>query len=175
MCETFTDDDIGKIVETASGETVGVVAAVDGTVARVSPVPTTGESDPLTPSMETETDEVRPVEATFAREVTDDRVVLSEDASVPAEMDTRDSSGRTADPATDASEKLDETSTGPGATVDPQALTEDEPEAELSPDDDSRRTDAAVSADDEPRRTDAAIDSDDDARRSDAELESDDS
>lgn len=175
MCETFTDDDIGKIVETASGETVGVVAAVDGTVARVSPVPTTEGSDPLTPSMGTEIDEVRTVEAPFAREVTDDRVVLTEEASVPAEMDTLDSSGRTADPAIDASEKLDETSTGPGATVDPQALTEDGPEAELSPDDANRRTDAAVLADDEPRRTDAAVDSNDNARHSGAELESDES
>ncbi|TYL38590.1 hypothetical protein CV102_12400 [Natronococcus pandeyae] len=175
MCGTFTDDDIGKLVETASGETVGVVAAVDGTVARVSPVPTTEDSDPLTPSMGTETDEVRPIEAPLAREVTDDRVVLTEEAPVPTETETPDSSGRTTEATTDASGKLDEKPTGPGATVDPEALTEDDPEAELSVDDVDRRTDAAVSVDDEPRRTDAAVDSDDDARRSDAELESDES
>lgn len=175
MCESFTDDDIGKLVETASGETVGVVAAVDGPVARVSPVPTTEKSDPLTPSMGTETDEVRPIEATSVHEVTGDRVVLTEDAPVPGESDPSDRSSRTAGTAADASEELDEKPTDPGATVDPEALTEDDPEAELSPDDADRRTDAAVSADDESRRTDAAVDPDDDARRSDAEFESDDS
>ncbi|MFC4439093.1 MULTISPECIES: hypothetical protein [Natrialbaceae] len=175
MCESFTDDDIGKLVETADGETVGVVAAVDGTVARVSPVPTAERSDPLTPSMRIETDEVRPIEETFVREATDDRVVLTEDSPVPTEMGAPDSSDRTGGAATDASEELEERPTDPGATVDPEALTEDDPEAELSPDDADRRTDAAVSADEELRRTNATVDPDDDTQRSDAELESDDS
>ncbi|OLZ40210.1 hypothetical protein A6E15_04080 [Natrinema saccharevitans] len=44
MCAVFSDDDVGKPVENATGETVGVVAAVEGDVAHVKPDPSAVES-----------------------------------------------------------------------------------------------------------------------------------
>lgn len=39
MSPTFTDDDVGKRVENANGEEVGVIAAIDGNTAHVDPDP----------------------------------------------------------------------------------------------------------------------------------------
>ncbi|OAQ54661.1 hypothetical protein HTG_03630 [Natrinema mahii] len=44
MCAVFSEDDVGKPVENVTGETVGVVAAVEGDVARVKPDPSAVES-----------------------------------------------------------------------------------------------------------------------------------
>ncbi len=44
MRATFSEDDVDKPVENAAGETVGVVAAVEGDVARVKPDPSAVES-----------------------------------------------------------------------------------------------------------------------------------
>ncbi|MFU8867263.1 hypothetical protein [Natronococcus sp.] len=71
MCNTFTDDDIGSRVETADGETVGVVAAVDGAVARVCPPPAADGSDTAAPAMATGPDETRPLEPEAELDPTD--------------------------------------------------------------------------------------------------------
>ncbi|WP_306052937.1 hypothetical protein [Natronococcus wangiae] len=175
MGATFTDDDVGKLVETDDGEEVGVVAAIDGPVVRVSSVPTSDESDPLTPSIENEVDETRPIEATSVREITDDRIVLTDDHPLSTDTSSADRSERTAEGS--AADELDDEATATrGARVDPDAVAERDPDPELDPPAADRRTDATVSADDELRRTDAAVDpDDDDARRSDVEPESDES
>lgn len=160
MCATFTDDDIGKLVRTGSGEDVGVVAAVDGRTAHVSPVPMTGGSDPSTPSMATEADETRPIAADCVCEITDERVRLEGELSVPTETTGDDRTRPTVFEEDPTDELAEEATTDPGAKADPRALAD-------------RRTDAAVSADDEPRRTDAAVDPDDDVDRTDAEVDPD--
>lgn len=175
MCSPFTDDDIGKLVETAAGEEVGVVAAVDGAVARVSPVPTTGGADATTPSMGHGTGETQSVEAASVREITDDRVFL--EAEFEVSTDAASSTQRP--PAALGGDEIDEihekATSDPGAEADPSELTNSspDPEAELSPDGAEQRTDAEVPADDDPKRTDAAVEPDDETRRSDAEADPD--
>lgn len=161
MCATFTDNDIGKLVQTGNGEDVGVIAAVDGRIAHVSPIPMIDTSDPSTPSMATQADETRPIEADSVREITDDRVCLEGDLSVPTKATKPDRTTQSTISEEDPTDELAEEATNdPGAEADPRTLAD-------------RRTDAAVSADDEPRRTDAAVDPDDDMDRTDAEVDPD--
>jgi hypothetical protein len=159
MCETLTTDDVGKLVETGDGDVVGVVAAVDEPVARVSPVPATDDSNAAAPTMASGADETQPLEPPSVRAVTADRVVLEDDCSLELGPSASGEPERTTSSAGDLTDELDDAdSRGRGAEADSGALTEQGPEAELDPDELDRRTDAKVSADDELRRTDAAVD-----------------
>lgn len=161
MCDTFTDDDIGARVETADGETVGVVAAVDGAVARVCPPPAADGPDSAAPAMATGPDETRPLEPAAVDERRGDRLVLEPDRSLEFDAEDRDR------PSTeDGANALEPTARGAEADLD--ALTDREPEAELDPSDPNRDPEAEVSVDEGARRTADPDDQRDDATSEDS-------
>jgi hypothetical protein len=147
MCDTFTDDDIGARVETADGETVGVVAAVDGAAVRVCPPPAADGPASTAPAMATGPDETHPLEPAAVAERKGDRLVLEPGRSLEFDVENRDRASP--EDGTDALEPIDR-----GAEADPDALTEREPEAELDPSDPDRGPEVEVSVDEEPSRTD---------------------
>lgn len=76
MCATFTDDDIGKPVENATGEEVGVVATVKGDVAHVRPAADAVDSIKSSIGWEGIADDEHPLDGDSVREITDDAVRL---------------------------------------------------------------------------------------------------
>lgn len=154
MCDTFTDDDIGARVETADGETVGVVAAVDGAVGRVCPPPATDGPASTTPAMATGADETRPLEPAAVAEREGDRLVLEPGRS--PEFDVEDRDRASPEDGADALEATEPTDRG--AEADPGALTDREPEAELDPADPDRGPEVEVSVDEQPGRTNGSND-----------------
>ncbi|WP_394739335.1 hypothetical protein [Natronococcus roseus] len=147
MCDTFTDDDIGARVETADGETVGVVAAVDGAVLRVCPPPATDGPEAAAPAMATGPDETRPLEPAAVAERRGDRLVLEPGRSLEFDVESRDR----ASPG-DGTDTLEATEpTDRGAEADPGTLTDREPEAELDPSDPGRSPEVEVSVDEGDR------------------------
>ncbi|MDG5761031.1 hypothetical protein QA600_16990 [Natronococcus sp. A-GB1] len=163
MCDTFTDDDIGARVETADGETVGVVAAVDGAVVRVCPPPATDGPESAVPAMATGPDETRPLEPAAVDERQGDRLVLEPGRSL--EFDAEDRNRAATEDETDAFEATEPTDRG--AEAGPDALTDREPEAELDPSDPDRSPEVEVSIDEKLGRTESSNDD----RRDDADTE----
>ncbi|WP_081661438.1 hypothetical protein [Halopiger djelfimassiliensis] len=145
MCGSITDDDVGKRVENADGEVVGVVASVDEGIAHVRPKPGAVESIKSSLGWESRADDPLPLDPDAIRAVTDDAVRLEGDLLSDSEPDRE---SRTGDTTRDR-----------------------EPNIEVRPDQFEERTDAAVDPTDEHRRTDASIDPDDEHRRTDAEIE----
>ncbi|WP_293032780.1 hypothetical protein [Natronococcus sp.] len=156
MCDTFTDDDIGARVETADGETIGVVAAVDGAVVRVRPPPAADGPDSTAPAMATGPDETRPLEPAAVDRRQGDRLVLEPGRSLEFDVENRDRASP--EDETDALEATEPTDRG--AEADPEALTDREPEAELDRSDPDRGPEVEVSVDEEPGRTDGSGDAD---------------
>ncbi|SEP63242.1 hypothetical protein [Natrinema salaciae] len=76
MCATFTDDDVDKPVENSNGETVGVVAAVEGDVVHVRPDPTVVDSVKSSLGWEKGAAEIVAFDRKSIREITDDAVLL---------------------------------------------------------------------------------------------------
>ncbi|ELY56719.1 hypothetical protein C491_11970 [Natronococcus amylolyticus DSM 10524] len=160
MCDTFTDDDIGARVETAGGETVGVVAAVDGAVVRVCPPPATDGPESAAPAMATGPDETRPLEPAAVAERKGDRLVLEPGRSL--EFDVEDQDRMSAEDEAAALEATEPTDRG--AEAGPDALTDREPEAELDPSDPGRSPEVEMSIDEDPDRTNGTNGSNDDRR-----------
>ncbi|AGB37750.1 hypothetical protein [Natronococcus occultus] len=135
MCETFTEADVGNRVETADGETVGVVAVVDGSVARVSPVPATDHRDSATPAMATGPDETRTLEPSAVRERAAERLVLEDGRSIEFESSSANGPGR-ATSSEDAAETLEDVgSQCRGVDAEPTAVADSDPEPRVDPED----------------------------------------
>lgn len=82
MSPTFSDDDIGKPVETADGDAIGVVAAVDGETAYVDPESGITDSTRAALDREASADPV-PLGSDAVARITDDAVQLEDE--FPAE------------------------------------------------------------------------------------------
>ncbi|GAB3041342.1 hypothetical protein [Natronobiforma cellulositropha] len=87
MCSSFTPEDVGKTVENAEREAVGVVAAVDGDVAYVEPTPSVADTIRAALGWELEPDDALTLGSDDVREITADAVVLESGDGV-GESDT---------------------------------------------------------------------------------------
>lgn len=85
MSVTFTEDDVGKTVENADGEEVGIVAAIERETAHVEPNPGILDSIRAALGWESDTSDTVPLDEDAVREVTDDVVRLEGDLSVQGE------------------------------------------------------------------------------------------
>ncbi|MFP8951661.1 hypothetical protein ACLI4Z_01635 [Natrialbaceae archaeon A-arb3/5] len=88
MSPTFTDDDVGKAVEHADGESLGVVVAVEPETAYVDPDPAVTDSIKAVLDWGSESTGAVPVSDDAVERVTDDAIRLS--SSVPSESITSD-------------------------------------------------------------------------------------
>lgn len=148
MSATFTDDDIDKAVENATGEVIGTVTAVENDTARVEPRAGIVDSIRATLGWSRATDETITVHATAVDEITSEAIRL-EVASVDALEEAPQTGPDSADP--------DET-----------PARDDASETELESDDVSRR-DAGIEPTEEPSgaaRRDTAAGRDETADRS---------
>ena len=82
---TFTDDDIGKRVETAAGEPVGVVTMTEDETAYVDLEDGVADATRAALGWETDADEVVPVDAADVGDRRGDAIRLAEAASTPDE------------------------------------------------------------------------------------------
>ncbi|ELY67805.1 hypothetical protein [Natrinema versiforme] len=76
MSPTFTDDEIGKPVESADGETLGTVATVDGETAHIDPEPELTDSIKAVLDWEPASGDIVPLEGDAVDEITDDAVLI---------------------------------------------------------------------------------------------------
>lgn len=76
MCATATDDDVNKTVENGNGETVGVVAAVEGDIVHVRPDPTVVDSVKSSLGWEKGAEEIIALDRESIRAITDGAVLL---------------------------------------------------------------------------------------------------
>ncbi|WIV66965.1 hypothetical protein [Natrialbaceae archaeon AArc-T1-2] len=81
MCAQFTDDDVGKRVINANGETVGIVAAIEHGTAHVEPDPGMFETIKAKLGWEGTDEESYPLQEEAVAEVTDDEIRLEGDLS----------------------------------------------------------------------------------------------
>lgn len=162
MCPMFSDDDRGKAVVAPDGESVGVVASVEGDIVHVSPDPGVGDRDASAAS--NAADDAVPIDAEPVREITETAVVL-EDRSVLETRAAADEDGSRTEPAGGMS-GLDETEIA-------EAMRDDDRELETTSRGIDVDTDETASREPEiESRTDAAVDPDRaDARRTDAEVD----
>lgn len=85
MCATFTDDDVGKRVETASGDLLGVVRMTEAETAYVDA--NEGATETLRAILEWETDEeIVPMDETAVSEITDEAIRLEGGRTSPDEL-----------------------------------------------------------------------------------------
>ena len=130
----FTDDEIGKHVETASGETIGVVVSVDGATAYVERDPSAMDAINALFGRETDEEGTVPIDEEDVEAVTDDAIRLERnrssgdgDAEGSTDLDTEhaeetgDEAGRSGEAMEPSTEKMDES----GAERHPE--TEDTP------------------------------------------------
>ncbi|QLK25687.1 hypothetical protein HYG81_16630 [Natrinema zhouii] len=122
MCATFTDDDVGKRVETASGDLLGTVRMTEAETAYVDA--NEGATSTIQAILEWETDEeIVPMDESAVAEVTETAIRLEDERSSPAEP-----AGEGTDPVierdegTDARDDSDEQ-----RTLGPQPGAPDEP------------------------------------------------
>lgn len=81
MCPSFTDDDVGKTVVNASGDTVGVIAAVETGSARVDPDPGVTDTIKAALGWEGSTEETVSLEEHAVESITAEAVHLTDDRS----------------------------------------------------------------------------------------------
>lgn len=107
MCATFTDDEVGKPVENAAGEEVGVVATVEGDVAHVRPAADAVDSIKSSIGWEGVADETHPLASDAVREITDETVRLEgalptvDDEALESETDLTAQGDDEAEPETE--------------------------------------------------------------------------
>ncbi|MGQ3410798.1 hypothetical protein ACT4ML_00845 [Natrinema sp. LN54] len=203
MCATFSEDDVDKPVENAAGEEVGVVAAVEGDIARVRPDPSAVESIKSSLGWEKGAEERIMLDRESVREITGDAIRLEgglpirDDSTTDAgaERDGSSSDGPETEPAGSMS-GIDETEISEdmadddglrtaeemdqieersrGMEADPTELADRDPQfSSGSAGDDDSRSDATVDVDENPQRTDATVDPGEDADRTDAAVDPD--
>ncbi|NGM71149.1 hypothetical protein G6M89_19435 [Natronolimnobius sp. AArcel1] len=160
MCPTFTDDDIGKRVESADGDTIGVVAEIEHETAFVDPEPGMINTIAAVFDWDGSADDTIPVAGDAVANNTADTIQL--EAAAPAEAVTS-----RADPGDDLDH--DDRST---ADRDDDEYTPGEPVGSTvtDPEIDAGQSDRGVGTDsvDEPI-SDAAARDDDTERRDDAD------
>lgn len=198
MCATFTDADVDKPVENDNGEEVGVVAAVEGDIARIRPDPTVVESIKSSLGWEKGAEESVVLEAGSVREITDDVVRLEgefhvedvEDAAPDESGGDEPSDEPQTEPAGGTS-GIDETELTGDMADDEEFAAADEMDAieeanrdrgaEVDPTELTERTamtadpdELATDSDEElERRTDAAVEPDEERHRTDASVDPD--
>ncbi|APX97839.1 hypothetical protein [Natronorubrum daqingense] len=79
MSPTFTDDDVGKSIETATGDHLGVVADTDPETAYVVPAESVTDSTRAALEWDRGTDETVPLTDDAVEEITDDAITLESD------------------------------------------------------------------------------------------------
>lgn len=101
MCATFTEDEIGKTVVNANGESVGMIAAVEDNTARVDPDPGLTDSIKATLGWSDASGDTYPLQESAVASVTDDEVHLAGDlagrggSGTTAEASASETGGRT--------------------------------------------------------------------------------
>lgn len=85
MCPSFTSDDVGKRVENANGEQIGIVGAVDPGIAYVEPDPGVTDSVKAALGWKPEQEDAIALEEAAVSEITDEVVRLREEYVDPAE------------------------------------------------------------------------------------------
>ncbi|TYT61485.1 hypothetical protein [Natrialba swarupiae] len=171
MCATFSEDDQGKTVENARGDSVGTIAAVEGTVAYVRPKQGMLDTIKSTIGWDSRTEKSIPLTADSVTAISDEAVRLEgalEDtkpdgtnagtddetgvdrtnpAGEPGGQDeTEHSDGRSGESDSNDSSTESEEAHDRGLEADPTELTDDDSGLEVHPDD---RNDAAVDSTDE--------------------------
>ncbi|WP_276254466.1 hypothetical protein [Halomontanus rarus] len=153
MSPTFTDDDVGKTVENANGEEVGVVAAIDGNTARVDPDPGITDSIKAALGWESGSEDTLTLQGGSVAEITGNVVYLegeslNRDATDGRNRDTvgerreRDAGRSSGEPMSSDPEEADrevdtETDTSAGTGTDTETGTDigtnsrGEPQADL--------------------------------------------
>ena len=91
MSPTFTDDDIGKSIETATGDVLGVVSDIDPETAYVEPAESVPDSTRAVLEWDRETNEAVPLTDDAVEGITDDAITL--ESEFPAETITTASTG----------------------------------------------------------------------------------
>ncbi|MDS0477792.1 hypothetical protein [Natrinema sp. 1APR25-10V2] len=82
MCATFTDDDVGKRVETASGEPIGSVRMTEADTAYVDTNADAGSA--IQAILESDADEdIVPMDGSAIAEITDDAIRLADERASP--------------------------------------------------------------------------------------------
>ncbi|QCS43311.1 hypothetical protein [Natrinema versiforme] len=123
MCATFTDDDIGKRVETAGGDRLGTVRMTEAGTAYVDA--DEGATSAIQSILEWEDDEeIVPLDASAVDEVTDDAIRLEGKRDSLAASDEGTDPVIERDESTDARDDSDEQ-----RTMGPPSGTPDEPAA----------------------------------------------
>ncbi|GAB3031288.1 hypothetical protein [Natronobiforma cellulositropha] len=171
MSPTVTEDDVGKTVVNAGGETVGVVAAVDASGARVDPSP--GVTDTIRAALgwESATAEALPLDQRAIESITDDEVRLRGDLSAQGDVvgDSRPDAEPDRQPGDETVGTEGRTPMGTDPASGIAADREREP-LEDEPDGRLEATDEPIDGDDERRESDreraadASRDEDDEAR-----------
>ncbi|MWV39902.1 hypothetical protein [Natrialba sp. INN-245] len=174
MCATFSEDDQGKTVENARGDSVGTIAAVEGTVAYVRPKQGILDTIKSTIGWDSRTDESIPLTADSVTAISDEAVRLeggledskpdgtnagtddetgvdrTKSAGEPGGQDeTEYSDGRSGESDSNDSSTESEETHDRGLEADPTELTDDDSGLEVHPDDVDDRSDAAVDPADE--------------------------
>lgn len=124
----FTDDEIGKHVETASGETIGVVVSVDGATAYIERDPSALDAINALFGRETDEEGTAPIDEDDVETVTDDAVHLERNRS----SRDGDAEGST-DPDTEDAEETGDEEGRSGEAMEPSTEEMDEAGAERHP------------------------------------------
>lgn len=121
MCATFSDDDVHKRVETADGESLGVVRLTEPETAYVDA--NEGVTNTIRAILEWETDEdIVPLDASAVGDITDDAIRLEADHASLAASDEE------TEPVIERDESTEtRTDAGEQRTMGPPAGTPDEP------------------------------------------------
>lgn len=134
MTERFSEADVGKTVENADGETVGIVAAVEGGTAHVDPDPGLLDSILATIGWKTDPEETVPIEASDVDEVTADGIRLDtrfwdRDEPIDASAATAVGSTDGREEPTDRPNEDDGPSPGMVGEADREVASRDDPDA----------------------------------------------
>ncbi|WP_201293970.1 hypothetical protein [Natronorubrum halalkaliphilum] len=191
MCTLFTDDDVGKPVENAGGDEVGIVATVDGDVARVRPASGVVDSIKSSIGWDSVAEETQPLASDSVREITEDAVRL-EGEFPTSDDDSSAVEGATSDPALESTADDEDTpQTEPAGGSAGLEETEGADDRREEPDEERLEMTDTESIDEPARdrglevdptelarneagtRTDAAVEPDDDRQPTDAAVELD--
>lgn len=125
MCATFTDDDVGKRVETADGESLGTVRMTEDDTAYVDV--DEGATSAIRAVLDWEADEeIVPLDEATVGEVTADAIRLADDQASLAESDEEG-----ADPVIERDERTDHRDdSAEQRTMGPPSGTPDDPAAD---------------------------------------------
>ena len=141
MSPTFTDDDVGKPVVSATGETVGTVVGVDAATAQVDPDPRMANSLSAVLEWERDPGDPVPITADAVDRITDDAIRLEgmnpeggEGAGDEPGGEDSDSAGRRG--RAEEAESTDEETNAVDVDADLDEVTDGDPEVDIQPGED---------------------------------------